>query len=91
MSPRDQAAAIFSCIRGDAAAIKIQRDNFKGLCASITSPNGGFRITSSTVNGQSFGGLNSMTVQEQFQTLKYLMNMLDHDSPGSKKTQGAFY
>jgi hypothetical protein len=91
MSPRDQAAAIFRCIRGDSVAIKQQRDNYKALCASITSPNGGLRITSSTVNNQMFKGENTISAQEQLNVLSLLMVMLDKDSAGSKSVTAVFY
>lgn len=90
MSPHDQARAIFRAVRGNAAAIKVQRDNHAALVASITGSEGGMQITDSNVNGQGFSAKHSSTPQERLQVLSILMGMLDRNSAGSKTTLGRF-
>lgn len=90
MSPHKQARAIFRAIRGNPAAIKVQKDAFTALAASITSVNGGMQLTSGTENGQSFTAKHTSDAQERFQVLSILMTMLDNDSAGSKTVVGRF-
>lgn len=90
MSPHSQARAIFRAVRGNPPAIKIQRDAFTALAASITSTAGGMQLTSGTENGQSFTATHSSTNSERFQVLSILMGMIERDSAGSKQTVGRF-
>ena len=73
-----------------AAAIKVQRDAFLALTASITSATGGTRITSGTENGQSFTATYEKKETERLNVLTILMGMLERDSAGSKSTLGRF-
>ena len=91
MSPHKQARAIFRAIRGNPAAIKVQRDAFTTLAASITSANGGMQLTSGTENGQSFTAKHTSNAQERLNVLAILMTMIDNDSAGSTQTLGRFY
>ena len=91
MSAFKQARAIFRAIRGNPSAIKVQRDAFTALAASITAANGGMQLTSGTENGQSFTAKHSSTAQERFQVLSILMTMIDNDSAGSTSTIARFY
>ena len=90
MSPFEQARTIFRAIRGNQSAIKVQRDAFAALVASITAANGGMQVTESTVNGQSFTAKHSSTPEGRFHVLSILMKMLDNDSAGSKTVIGRF-
>jgi hypothetical protein len=90
MSPQNQARAIFRAVRGNTAAITVQREAFAALAASITSTNGGIQLTSGTENGQSFTAKHSSNAQERFQVLSILMAMLDRDYSGTTQTLGRF-
>lgn len=90
MSPFAQARAIFKAVRGNSAAIKVQKDAFLALTASITSGNGGMQITNSQVNGQGFTASHSSTPQERLNVLSILMTMIENDTAGSKTVVGRF-
>lgn len=91
MSPQKQARAIFCAIRGNSVKIKAKRDEFAALVDSITGAEAGMQITSSLVNGQSFGAKFTGNVETRFDVLTRLMAMLDADSAGGTKTVGRFH
>jgi hypothetical protein len=90
MSPRDQAAGIFSAIRGNPTLIEEARAEFLAAGRAIKSPTGGIQVESATVNGQSFSGKATSTPQERFQVLTILMSMIARDSAGTRSTRARF-
>ena len=89
-SAYSQAKGIYKAIRGNPAAIKVQRDAFAAAATALTSTTGGIQIESATVNGQSFAGKATSTPADRFEILRILMTMLDNESAGTRTVIGRF-
>jgi hypothetical protein len=72
------ARTIADALRNDGAAMAKIRDELSALGLSIaTDPNASMKITSTTVNGQSFTAAHSMTQSQRLQLLSLVVKMAD--------------
>ena len=73
---------IYSAISSDAAACAKIRGEFSTLAVLIaTDPNASARITSATVNGQTFSSQSEMTNGKRLQLLRWVVACIDRGSP----------
>jgi len=73
---------IFAAVRNDAAACAKIRGEFKSLALAIaTDPNAASRITSATVNGQTFTSQATMTNAQRLTLLRWVVACIDRSSP----------
>jgi hypothetical protein len=73
---------IYSAIYGDAVAQAKIRSEFSTLAVLIaTDPNASARITSATVNGQTFASQSAMTNGHRLQLLRWVVACIDRGSP----------
>lgn len=73
---------IFAAIRHDAAAIAAIRTEFSSLAVTIaTDPAASARVTSATVNGQTFTAQPLMTNAERLQLLRWVVACCDNGGP----------
>lgn len=76
----EHARAFYQLFSGDAVVEQQVRDEAKALGKEIfLDGNGGTEITSATVNGQSFGGISTMTKMQRFLLLRLIIRMFDED------------
>ena len=76
MSIFRQARTIYLALRDDATAqAKIQQELSTLALAIVTDPNASMKITSATVNGQTFSGQQTMTQAERMQMLSMVVKM----------------
>jgi hypothetical protein len=73
---------IYAAIRNDAAASASIRCEFSALAVAIaTDPNASARVTSATVNGQTFTAQSTMTQGDRLQLLRWVVACLDQGTP----------
>ena len=73
---------IYHAVKCDAQASSAIRREFKALALSIaTDPNASARVTSATVNGQTFSAQATMTQGQRLQVLRWVVSCLDNGSP----------
>lgn len=76
MSIFRQARTIYLALRDDATSqAKIQQELSTLALAIATDPNASMKITSATVNGQTFSGQQTMTQAERMQMLSMVVKM----------------
>ena len=91
MNVAQTALGIYDALKDNQAAIAAIRKERAALALRIaTSANGGMVIVSSTVNGQSFAGSNTITASERLQLLTRVCKMADAGMPISNKTIASF-
>jgi hypothetical protein len=75
------ANAIYSAIRQDARACAQIRAEYSSLALQLaTDPDASARITSATVNGQTFSAQSSMTNAQRMLLLRQIIVCIDHGS-----------
>jgi len=75
---------IYFAVKDDAAACAAIRNEFATLALSIaTDPNASARITSATVNGQTFSAQSAMTNGQRLSLLRWVVACLDAGMPVS--------
>lgn len=75
---------IYAAVKCDATACASIRREFAALALSIaTDPNASARVTSATVNGQTFSAQATMTNGQRLQVLRWVVACLDNGSPVS--------
>ena len=73
---------IYFAIKDDAASCAAVRTEFASLALQIaTDPNASARITSATVNGQTFTAQSAMTNGQRLSLLRWIIACLDAQSP----------
>jgi hypothetical protein len=73
---------IYSAIKDDAVASASIRREFSALAVAIaTDPNASARVTSATVNGQTFTAQATMTQGDRLQLLRWVVACLDRCAP----------
>jgi hypothetical protein len=73
---------IFAAVKDDAAACAKIRAEFKSLSLQLlTDPNASARVTSATVNGQTFSAQSTMTNAQRLHLLRWVVACLDSSSP----------
>ena len=73
---------IYAAVKCDAQASAAIRREFAALALSIaTDPNASARVTSATVNGQTFSAQATMTQGQRLQVLSWVVACLDNGSP----------
>lgn len=87
---RQIANDIYAAIRHDPALIAAKRAEFAAAASAITGSSGGFTITSSTVNGQSFAGTSSLSSTEKLAVLRMVMQAVDTGRAIPTSTRAAF-
>lgn len=91
MSPTGTARLVYKAIRADPDSIAAIRAEYQTLALeAATSNDFGFDLTSSTVNGQSFGGTRSITKASRLAMLGQLTAMLDSDAAISSRSIPTF-
>lgn len=74
----------YAAIKGDAIAIAGVRREFASLSYSLlTDANAGARITSATINGQSFSASQSITQLQRLDLLRWVVACIDNCGPVS--------
>jgi hypothetical protein len=74
--------AIFHAIKDNAPAIAQVRAEFASLALSIaTDPNASARVTSATINGQTFTSSAAMTNGQRLALLRWVVACLDNQTP----------
>ena len=72
---------IFAAIKDDAAACAKIRAEFKSLSVLLlTDPNSSARVTSATVNGQTFTAQSTMTNAQRLHLLRWVVACIDANS-----------
>ena len=85
MSLHSDANAIFQAIRDDGAAQAKIRAEFRRLALLIaTDPAASARVTSATIDGQTFSSQSLMTEGQRLTLLRRVVAALDAQSPISK-------
>jgi hypothetical protein len=85
VSLHSDANAIFAAISDDAAAQAKIRQEFKRLAVLIaTDPNASARISSATIDGQTFTSQSPMTEGQRLTLLRRVVACMDAQSPISK-------
>jgi hypothetical protein len=85
VSLHSDANAIFHAVRDDGAAQAKIRAEFKRLAVLIaTDPSASARITSATIDGQTFSSQAAMTEGQRLNLLRRVVACLDAQSPISK-------
>jgi hypothetical protein len=75
---------IYAAIKCDATSCAAIRREFAALALSIaTDPNASARVTSATVNGQTFSAQATMTQGQRLQVLRWVVACIDNGSPVS--------
>ena len=91
MNVAETALTIYNALKDNPASMAEIRKERAALALRIaTSANGGMTIVSSTVNGQSFTGANSITASQRLQLLTRICKMADAGIPISNKTVAIF-
>ena len=73
---------IYSAVKCDAQASAAIRAEFASLALSIaTDPNASARVTSATINGQTFSAQSAMTNGQRLQVLRWVVAWLDNGAP----------
>ena len=86
MSLFSTARSIYETIKCDPEAIASVRAQVDTLRSSIVSGDGDMTVTSSTINGQSFSGMVTMTKMQRFRMLRQVLQMIDANLPASNTT-----
>jgi len=82
---------IYFAIKDDIVAVRKVRQEFASLALSLaTDPNASGRITSATVNGQTFTATGSATNGVRLQLLRWIIACLDNGGPISATTISRF-
>lgn len=77
---------IYAAVKCDASACVAIRKEFAALALSIaTDPNASARVTSATVNGQTFSSQPTMTQGQRLQVLRWVVACLDGNTPVSAR------
>ena len=85
MSLHDQANAIYHAVKDNAPAQAKIREQFATLALNIASdPTASIRISSATIDGQTFSGQSAMTEGQRLALLRRVVACLDAQSPISK-------
>jgi len=85
VSLHNDANAIYYAIKDDAAAQATIRAEFRRLAVLIaTDPNASARVTSATIDGQTFSSQAVMTEGQRLNLLRRVVACLDAQSPISK-------
>ena len=85
MSLHSDANAIYHAVKDDGAAQAKIRAEFRRLAVLIaTDPTASARITSATIDGQTFSSQPTMTEGQRMQLLRRVVAALDAQSPISK-------
>ena len=83
--------AIYAAVKCDATACAAIRREFAALALSIaTDPNASARVTSATVNGQTFTASDSMSQIDRLKMLRWIVRCLDNGGPISPVQQFRF-
>lgn len=94
MGAYSDALAIFADIKDDAAAVAAYLARYQALREELypvgSSVTGGLRITSATVNGQSYAGELSVSAKHEWNVLKCLVPMLRAQAAISATTTPVF-
>ena len=73
---------IFAAVNNDAAACAKIRGEFRALALALAiDPNAASRITSATVNGQTFTSQATMTNAQRLTLLRWVVACIDRSSP----------
>lgn len=73
---------IYHAIKCDATACASIRREFSALALQIaTDPNASARVTSATVNGQTFSAQSTMTNAQRLKLLRWIVACLDNGMP----------
>lgn len=71
--------SIYAALKGDTASLNAIRAESKSLALSIaTDPNASARVTSATVNGQSFTSTPTMTQLDRLKVLRWVCKCADN-------------
>jgi hypothetical protein len=85
VSLHSDANAIYAAVKDDGAAQAKIRAEFRRLAVLIaTDPTASARITSATIDGQTFSSQPTMTEGQRMQLLRRVVAALDAQSPISK-------
>jgi len=91
VSLHNQANAIFHAVKEDAAAQARIRQSFSDLAVKIaTDPTASMRISSATIDGQTFSGQSAMTEGQRLNLLRRVVASLDAQAPISKTVRPHF-
>lgn len=73
---------IYTAVKDDATATAAIRAEFAALALSIaTDPESSTRVTSATVNNQTFSAQSTMTNGQRLSLLRWVVAALDQESP----------
>ena len=85
------ARTIYHAIKDDAASCAAVRTEFASLALSIaTDPNASARITSATINGQTFAATGGITQGQRLSLLRWIVACLDNSGPISSTQISTF-
>ena len=72
---------IFAAVKDDPVGVAAIRREFSALAVAIaTDPNASARVTSATVNGQTFSAQSTMTQGDRLQLLRWVVACLDRNA-----------
>lgn len=73
---------IYAAVRDSPSAIAAIRTEFASLALAIaTDPNASARVTSATVNGQSFSSQATVTQAQRLQVLRWVIKCVENNGP----------
>jgi hypothetical protein len=85
VSAHTDANAVFLAVKDDADAQAKIRAEFKRLAVlMVTDPTASMRVSSATIDGQTFSGQSTMTEGQRFALLRRVVACLDRQSTISK-------
>lgn len=84
------ANAIYRLIKNDSAAIATMRTDAAAAAVALVAGDGGFELQSSTVNGQTFSGVRSLSMTEKLTLMGMVLDSVDRGSPIPNRTSAYF-
>lgn len=82
---------VWHAVKDDVGEQAKIRAEFKSLAATLArDPDSAARVTSATVNGQTFSATQAMTTLQRFQMLRWVVACIDNNGPISGRQTATF-